>query len=77
MATAVALASMMVMAAPAEARGGHGLHHASPAHHAHHGGGGGSLASEPRPANDTYVDAATQEEDKVLDTKIKSICRGC
>jgi hypothetical protein len=72
--TAVAIASMMGLMAPAEARGSHGLHHAS---RAHHGRGGGSLASDRSHANDTYVNAATQDEDKVLDTKVKSICRGC
>jgi hypothetical protein len=75
-AAAVALLSMM-MTAPAEARGGHGLHRASPAHHAHHGRDEGSFASDRRHANDTYVNAATQEEDKLLNTQIKSICRGC
>jgi hypothetical protein len=62
------------MTAPAEARGGHGPHHGSLAHH---GQGGGAFASDRRHGNDTYVNEATQEEDKVLDTKIKSICRGC
>jgi hypothetical protein len=39
--------------------------------------GAGSLASEQRHANDDYVKAAAEEEDKLLDSKIKSICRGC
>ncbi len=39
--------------------------------------GGAGLAADPRHANDTYVNAASQEEDKLLDTKIKNICRGC
>jgi hypothetical protein len=73
-AAAVALVSMMVMTAPAEARGGHRLHHASGTHH---GQAGASPANDRRHANDTYVNAATQEEDNVSDTKIKSICRGC
>ena len=67
----------MMMIAPAAARAGHGVHHASNAHHAKHGRGEASLARDRDHANDTYVNAATQEEDKVLDTKIKSICRGC
>jgi len=43
------------------------------------GGGGirGGLASDQPHANDAYVNAAAQEEDKLLDSKIKSICRGC
>jgi len=38
---------------------------------------GGNLASDQRHANDDYVKAAAEEEDKLLDSKIKSICRGC
>lgn len=52
--------------------------------HGHHGMGGSSgeasrstSASDQRHANDDYVKAAAQEEDKLLDSKIKSICRGC
>ena len=54
--------------------------------HGHHGMGGGmgavsrgdgSLAGDQRHANDEYVKAAAEEEDKLLDSKIKSICRGC
>ena len=44
-----------------------------------HGGprGGGAFASDQRPANDDHVRAASDEEDRLLNTKIKSICRGC
>ena len=54
--------------------------------HGHHGMGGGMgglargdgrLASDQQHANDEYVKAAAEEEDKLLDSKIKSICRGC
>jgi hypothetical protein len=37
----------------------------------------GRSASDQRHANDDYVKAAEQEEDKLLSTKIKSICSGC
>ncbi len=65
----------------AGARGGH-----RGRFHGHHGLGGGineasrnggAFASDQRHANDDYVNAAAQEEDKLLDSKIKSICRGC
>ena len=65
----------MTMAAPANARGGHGFHHGSGGHEMRDGGG--SFASNHRRGNDAYVKAAAEEEDKLLNTKIKSICRGC
>ncbi len=67
----------MVMAASAEARGGHGFHHGFGGHEVHGADGGGSFASDRRHGNDAYVKAAAEEEDKLLNTKIKSICRGC
>lgn len=39
--------------------------------------GGGRFAGDQRHGNDDYVKAAADEEDKLLDSKIKSICRGC
>jgi hypothetical protein len=53
---------------PAEARGGH--RHAFAAH-------GGAFAASRRHGNDAYLKAAEAERDKLLDTKLKSICRGC
>jgi hypothetical protein len=38
---------------------------------------GGGLAGDQRHANDEYVKAASKEEDKLLDSKIESVCRGC
>jgi hypothetical protein len=38
---------------------------------------GGAVASNHRHADDDYVKAAAAEEDKLLNTKIKSICQGC
>ena len=61
----------------AAARNGH--HAGQRGHHRISGGPahGAALAGDQRHANDSYVNAAAQEEDKLLDTKIKSICRGC
>jgi hypothetical protein len=60
--------------------GAHVGHHGGFGHH--HGMSGGShrdsaSASDQRHADDDYVKAAAKEEDKLLDTKIKSICHGC
>jgi hypothetical protein len=38
---------------------------------------GGAFASDQRHANDGYVKAASDEENRLLNTKIKKICRGC
>jgi hypothetical protein len=58
----------------ADARGGHGSNHAF-------AGGGGphgvQLASGHRHGNDAHIKAATEERDRLLNTQIKSICRGC
>jgi len=39
--------------------------------------GGGAFASDARHANDDRVKAAFEEEDRLLNSRIKSICRGC
>lgn len=67
----------IAVAAPAEAHGGHGFHHGSRGHEIHGADGGGSFAGNRRRGNDAYVKAASEEEDKLLNTRIKSICRGC
>jgi len=54
---------------PAAARGGHGL--------GHHGTRGAEFAGGRRRGNDSYVKAASDERERLLDTKLKSICRGC
>ena len=55
---------------PADARGhgfgGHGI-----------GMRGAQFAADRRHGNDAYVKAASEERDKLLNAKIKSICRGC
>jgi hypothetical protein len=71
-AAATASLILVMVMTPAEARGGHGFHHGGGGQH-----GEGSFAGDRHHANDAYVNAATQEEDKLLNTKIKSICRGC
>jgi hypothetical protein len=67
----------MTMAAPAKARGGHGIHHGFGGHEMPGADSGGSFAGNRRRGNDAYVKAASEEVDKLLNTKIKSICRGC
>jgi hypothetical protein len=37
----------------------------------------GSSATDHRHADDTSTKAAAEEEDRLLDDKVKSICRGC
>jgi hypothetical protein len=63
---------MVVLSAralPAEARGGHGFGERS----IH----GSEFAGGHRHGNDSYVKAASDEREKLLNTKLKSICRGC
>ena len=38
---------------------------------------GAEFAGDRRHGNDTYVNAASEERDRLLDKEIKSICRGC
>jgi hypothetical protein len=51
----------------AEARGRHGGH----------GLYGTHFTGDRRHGNDAYAKAASGEREKLLDTRIKSICRGC
>jgi hypothetical protein len=79
--TIAVLLGLMAALPPAAARDGR--HGGSGGNHGMAGGLGsgtrhsGAFAGDQRHANDDYVKAAAQEEDKLLDTKIKSICRGC
>jgi hypothetical protein len=69
---AAALAAVLTagFVLPADARGGgrgfsgHGRH-------------GSQFAGGRRHGNDAYVKSASDDRDKLLTTKIKSICRGC
>ncbi|MGA7999156.1 MAG: hypothetical protein WCA28_30200 [Bradyrhizobium sp.] len=70
--------ALLTVAFPAAARGGHGLG----GHGFGHGFGGHSMhaaefAGGRRHGNDAYTRAASEERDRLLDTQIKSICRGC
>jgi hypothetical protein len=74
-------ALLMALPCPAFARGGggHGLGmHGFGSHgFAGRSESGGQFAGDRRHANDAYANAASQEVDKLLDQKLKSICRGC
>ena len=73
---AIGLAALAASCAhAADARGSHGLNHGLGG--GMHGAGGGQLAGDRRYGNDTYAKAASDERDRLLNTKIKSICRGC
>ncbi|HLG82897.1 MAG TPA: hypothetical protein VKY22_17935 [Bradyrhizobium sp.] len=75
----LALVALIAAVPAADARARH--HGGSGGHHGLAGSGdphrGGAFASDHRHADDNYVKAAAEEEDKLLDSKIKSICRGC
>ncbi len=58
------------LAGPADARGGHRGRH-------HHGMRHARFASDRGHGNDATIKAAADEGDRLLDTKLKSICRGC
>jgi hypothetical protein len=74
----LAMSGLLTSSLPATARGGHHGRFGSHGMHGHDGGmRNGALAGDRKHANDDYVKAASQEEDRLLDTKIKSICRGC
>lgn len=55
-----------ILTLPADARGGHGF-----------GGRGAEFAGGHHHGNDSHIKAASDEREKLLDTKLKSICRGC
>ncbi len=67
---------LMILAAvsPANARTGHGIH--GPRAHEMHGSAG-PLATDRQHADGASTKAAAEEEDRLLDNKLKSICRGC
>ncbi|MGX1106654.1 MULTISPECIES: hypothetical protein [Bradyrhizobium] len=73
------LLTLLAAAMPAvDARGGHG-HGGHAMHGMHVGGatGAGGFADDKRHGNDPYTKAASDEEDRLLNSKLKSICRGC
>jgi len=78
----LATAWLISFALPADARGfrgGHGLGGHGFREHGFggHGVRGAPFAGDRAHGNDAYVKAASEERDKLLNTKIKSICRGC
>ena len=89
--TAALFVLMMLIAATpaADARGVHGLEHGGFGHgglgmhgirggHAMGGAGGaGAFAGDRRHADDAYTKGASDEQDRLLNSKIKYICRGC
>jgi hypothetical protein len=62
---------------PAEARGGHGFGRGIAHGFGGHGMHGAQLAGDRRHGNDAYTQAVSDEHDKLLNSKLKSICRGC
>jgi len=68
---AISLAALVASSAHvAEARGRHAFGRGHGMHRAHSTG-------DRRTGNDAYATAASDEHDKLLKTRIKSICRGC
>ena len=63
----------------AEAHGGHGHGHGRgfSGHGGFAGMHGAPFAGDRRRGDDAYAKAASDERDKLLNTEIKSICRGC
>lgn len=72
-AAALWAAILTALTLPAEARGGHGFRRSFGGHGKH----GAQIAGDHRHGNDAYMNAASDETDKVLNSKLKSICRGC
>jgi hypothetical protein len=77
-AATLGVAFLTGLTASADARGVHGFG-GELGRHSLYGRGmhGAQFAGDRRHGNDTYTKAASDEEDKLLNTKIKSICRGC
>jgi len=78
LATILGLTTMLVISGPpsASARGAHAAGHGAGGEHGMHDGNG-SFAGGRRHGNDAYIKAASEERDRLLNTQIKSICRGC
>jgi hypothetical protein len=71
---AATIALLAACTLSAQARGGHGFSgHGFEGRDAH----GEQFAGGRRHGNDSYIKAASEEREKLLDTKLKSICRGC
>jgi hypothetical protein len=69
--TVLIAVALTVWFSSAQARGGgHGFHGGSFGHGAH-------FAGDRHHGDDAYIKAASDERDKLLNSKLKSICRGC
>ncbi|WP_338689930.1 hypothetical protein V5279_27680 [Bradyrhizobium sp. 26S5] len=78
--TGLVLTVIAVAMPAADARGhgsGHGGRFAMHGMHMSGTSGAGGFADDKRRGNDTYTKAASDEEDHLLNNKLKSICRGC
>jgi hypothetical protein len=64
------MAFLTAFALPVDARGIHGFGRGMASH-------GSQFAGGRRHGNDSYIKAASDDRDKSLNTKRKSICRGC
>jgi hypothetical protein len=73
LAAGLGLAVLAALTLPADARGGHGFGRGFGGHGIH----GAQFAGDRRHGNDAYIKAASDERNKLLNTQIKSICRGC
>lgn len=71
-AAGLGLALLTISTLAADARG-HGFGRGAGGHGMH----GAGFAGGRRHGNDAYINAASEERDRLLDTQIKSICRGC
>lgn len=71
----VGAAALAAFTLPVHARGGgHGFRGSYGGHGGLHGA---QFAAGGRHGNDPYIKAASDERDKLLNTKLKNICRGC
>jgi hypothetical protein len=64
------MAFLITFIPPVVARGLHGFGRGLVSH-------GSQFAGGHRHGNDSYIKAASDDRDKLLNTKLKSICRGC
>jgi hypothetical protein len=72
-AATLGMAWLTIASLPADARGGHGIGRGSGGHATR----GAEFTGGRRHGNDIYIKNASDEPDKLLNAKLKSICRGC
>jgi hypothetical protein len=70
---ALGLAFLATLTFSADARGIHGIGRDFGGHGRH----GPQFSGDRRHGDDAYIKAGSDERDKLLTTKLKSICRGC